>query len=355
VKWVTSRVAPERAALQEFYVATASIRKFSLKFTNETSRDQADHQRSAMSGSVRIGLRALFVAGVLAASVVPVTLSSATTSATPPTASQLALQIAASTKITTADASVLAEIYQGVGVTGGPVSGYPIPSDCFKLTDCVFGDTTSSKIVFLYGDSHARMWLPALNPTMIAHHLKLVLIGHDGCPVPTINLTLAKYAGCNQIRVNALKLIAATKPKMVLVANRTVTAGYSSSVWQAGMTKTLKTLKATHAVIIMMGDVQLFDSPPPTCIATYPTNVQNCSIANPNPKQPGLEKAEMAAAKAAGVTYLNTDPWLCTSTRCSPIVGDVVTHFDDGHISTDYAQYLSTVMAEAIEKYVSKF
>jgi hypothetical protein len=223
------------------------------------------------------------------------------------------------------------------------------------LTDCVFGDKTSSKLVILYGDSHSRMWLPALVPTMVAHKLKLVLIGHDGCPVPNLNLTMTKYEGCNQIRVNAMKIIVAAKPKMILLSNRTTSAGYSASAWKTGLTKTLKSLKATRAVVIMIGDVQLFDTPPPTCIAAALTNVQSCSVANPNPKQPGLESAEIAAAKLAAVNYLNTDPWLCTKLRCSPVVGDLVTHFDDGHISTDYAQYLSTAMATVLNKYLVHF
>ncbi len=308
-----------------------------------------------MTRHVRRWLRPALALSAAVALSVPALSTGAFAGTAPPTLSQLTALVTASTKITAADSAVLTEIYKGVGVTGGPLSGYPIPSNCFTLTDCVYGDTSSSKIVVLFGDSHARMWLPALNPTMIAHHLKLVLIGHDGCPVPTINLTLSKYAGCNQIRINALKLIATTKPKMVLVANRTVTAGYSAAVWKTGMTKTLKTLKSTGAAVVMISDVQLFDSPPPVCIASYPSDVQRCSIANPNPKQPGLESAELAAAKAVGVAYLNTNPWLCAPTRCSPIVGDVVTHFDDGHVSTDYAQFLSTVMANALAKTLAKF
>ncbi len=308
-----------------------------------------------MSGFTGSWLRRSLLSSAAVGVAVCTTWSAAMATVVPGTPAAVAAAVAASTSITSADLAVKAEIFHGVGVTGGPTSGFFIPPNCFKLTDCVFGDKSSSKLVILYGDSHARMWLPALEPAMVSHGLKLVLIGHDGCPVPNINLTYSKYLGCNQIRINAIKTIVAAKPKMILVANRTVTTGYSATTWKNGLIKTLKTLKATKAVVIMIGDVQMFDTPPPTCVSAELTNVQACSVANPNPKQPGLESSEMGAAKVALVTYLNTDGWLCTKLRCSPIVGDIVTHFDDGHLSTDYAQYLSGAMTATLNKYLIHF
>ena len=185
-----------------------------------------------MSGVKRSWLRRSTLSSAVAIVATCTAWSVATATVAPATPAVIAAQVAASTNITSADLAVQTEIFNGVGVTGGPQSGFPIPPNCFKITDCVFGDKSSSKIVILYGDSHARMWLPALQPTMVSHGLRLVLIGHDGCPVPNLNLTLAKYAGCNQIRTNALKVIIAAKPKMILVANRTVTTGYSSTAWK---------------------------------------------------------------------------------------------------------------------------
>jgi hypothetical protein len=58
-------------------------------------------------------------------------------------------------------------------------------------------------------------------------------------------------------------------------------------------------------------------------------------------------RAEMAAAHAAGVPYIDPTPWFC-STDCSPIIGPFDVYFDKLHITSAYGEYLSTVLGQAL-------
>ena len=86
---------------------------------------------------------------------------------------------------------------------------------------------------------------------------------------------------------------------------------------------------------------------PAACLAANPSNVQACSIPFPNPKAPGQQVAEAAAAKAERARFIPTVPWLCTN-RCSMVIGNYIAYSDGSHVSLTYSEYLSQVMDDAI-------
>ena len=273
----------------------------------------------------------------------------ATSSPTPGTAAQVAALVAGSVSIVSADATVLSELPAAKLDIADIV--YSIPATCNTATTCVYGKTTSTKTIVLYGNSHARMWLPSIIPAAITNNLKIVLLGLNGCPVVDINLTGSNYAGCNQNRTQVFAVINALHPKAVLLADRTVGSLFTVKQWQAGMSATIHAIKPSGAHVVIIGDIQQFNASPPECLAAYPTNVQaKCSIPNPNPKLKGLEPAELAAAIAAKDLYVNPVHWLCTATKCSPVIGDFIAYWGADHVSVTYARYLSKVMGLTLHK-----
>jgi hypothetical protein len=222
---------------------------------------------------------------------------------------------------------------------------------CVKDKSCVFGDTRSSRSIVLFGDSHASMWLPAIIPIATTMHLKIVLLTLDGCPVSTLKVN-DKNGNCTAFRSASIKEINKLKPVAVVMAERTTDYSYTSSQWQAGMTTTLKALAPSKAHLAVIGDIQPFGAPyAPSvlqCLAAYPTNVQKCAQANPNGKQPVKDAADKNAILKAGGTYIDPTSWLCTTKTCSPVIGNFIPYWDNYHISVTYAQYLSTVVGDAL-------
>ncbi len=231
-----------------------------------------------------------------------------------------------------------------------------MPVDCSSATSgCVFGDTKSSVEVVLFGDSHARMWLPAIDPIATVDRLKLVVLGRNGCPLVAPGIS-PRFGGCSSVIRHDIRVIDAIEPAAIILADRTTYPGVTPSEWQAGLTGTIDALRPSGARVAVIGDIQVFNpglvSDLLECLADHATAVQDCAAPNPDLAAPGQEGAERRAASLAHDLYVNPTPWLCTSRACSPIVGGNIVYWDAFHVSASYAAFLSGVMASALRTFL---
>jgi hypothetical protein len=298
---------------------------------------------------------AVVVAAVLCVS------SSAFAAATlpkPGTASQVAALVAASSSIKRLPTGLVPALSQVAG--DSPGAYYPSSNhECSGMTKCVFGDVKSDEVVVLFGDSHAQMWLPALAPVFRSARERLVLIWKPGCPDATVGVweayTHSINVGCNDWRSEMIADIHAADPTLVLLADRTSDIPgannrlIANSTWESGLETTISDLKSSTTQVAVVQDVTILSLPMPECLAAHPNSIQACSVKNPNPKTHQHFAAELAAADAEDVPYVTTQQWLCT-TRCSPVVGKLAAYFDQYHVSSTYAEYLSNVWALELKK-----
>lgn len=230
---------------------------------------------------------------------------------------------------------------------------------CSTATSCVFGDKASRTTWVLLGDSHALMWLPALDPIAQARRARLVVLWDSTCPVAALSgLSYQDYdkvgvenPGCAAWRSSAVGIARRLRPAATILGERTAGAelvgkAVPEATWQAALERTLRQLP--HPV--MLQDVGFFDSPVPLCLAASPSNVQSCSVPWPNAKYPGEQPAERAAAKAVGAPLVATAQWFCKPRSCSPVVGAYAVFYDEGHVAADYAQWLRGVLGAALRK-----
>jgi hypothetical protein len=293
----------------------------------------------------RRGLAAT-VASVALAACVLVAPPAFGTSPAPGTPVQIAALVAASVKIKALNSAQIKAL-PNAGVQNADLA-FHIPGLCELNNKCEYGDTKSRTTVVLLGDSHARMWLPALMPTATADHFKILVLGRDGCPL--VSYKLRTFADCAGVMGPAIKAINKIKPAVVIVSNRTSwLENITSSQWQSAETDALLAIKASGAKVAMIGDDTAFNVDLIDCLAMHPSRVQECSTKSPDPAKPGHQPAESAAAASVGVVYINPLPWLCTSTKCSPIVGSFFAYWDNTHISYQYSRFLSAVLASALQ------
>ena len=270
----------------------------------------------------------------------------------PGTAAQVAALVKASSTIATLPKGLVPSLTQAP--TDRANTTYPTSVTCLTLTACAFGDTTSDTVVVLYGDSHAQMWLPAIAPDATALKVRLVLVWNPACPV--IDTTLVTPY-CQSFRATTVAKIHALDPALVLLADRTsdVVAPdgkpISSAQWQLGMVATIRALKSATTRVAVIGDVTQFNEPVPTCLAQHPTKVRECAVPYANPSTQPHFVAEQNAATTTKVPYIATRGWLCTAT-CSAVVGPMVVYFDQGHVSSTYAEYLSGVWKTVLKPLV---
>lgn len=239
----------------------------------------------------------------------------------------------------------------------------------FVVSKCAFGDTSSKRTMFLWGDSHAFMWFPALNAVAKTAHWKLVALMKPGCPPADLTvwntLTHTSYASCNTFRTKVIAAINKLKPQLVVVtesftsyagsghgAPNTITLGQ----WRSALEKTLKLVHAQKKAVL--GSTVL-DGPlsPVQCLAANPTAVQNCTVSDTS-QQKAQRSTEAAAARAEKAAYVNTLPWLCstavTPEACSPVIGDptngyMIAYYAAGHLTETYDLFLQGVLGTALK------
>jgi hypothetical protein len=279
----------------------------------------------------------------------------------PGSSSQVKQLVAASSKITKLSSSVKKELASAANDAPGVL--YPKTANgCTTLTACVFGDTTSHQVLVALGDSHAQMWIPALIRIGVAHKLRVVLLYLAQCPAASLDVWAQfgnkPYTQCSTDRSTWITDLNGLKPKVVVLAERTYgvysaasggTATFTDAQWEAGLEATITGLAPSKAKVVVLGDIVTLQGSPEACLASNPTNVQACSVPDPNPSRPNHEPAEQTAAKAEGSLFVNPGPWLCTTT-CSVVIGSFIAYYDEFHISSQYAAYLSGVLQTALKK-----
>ena len=307
----------------------------------------------------RISLRLVSAISIASISVLSSVLVSAA-SITPGTPSQVAQLVAQSKNIVVLPAATAAQLPTAAGDFSNsnyPALGPVTPSTCLTATACVYGDVASSTTIVLFGDSHALMWLPAIVPLAVTHHEKVVLLWQGACPPGQLSIYFPQYnypTVCNMFRKKSIGIIQTLKPKAVLLvgaSSQVIPAAnkhFTDFEWKTGLIKTIKLLKTKATKIVVIEDNVTFNSSVPDCLASFPTSIQNCAVAFPNPKYRGLQIGEKAAAKATSSLYVKTQDWLCT-TKCAPVIGTMIPYVDTNHLSFTYASYLSKVMGLALK------
>jgi hypothetical protein len=283
----------------------------------------------------------------------------------PGSATQVAQLVVQSTSITTLDATLATKLAQAAN--DNPATDYPQTAhECLKLTSCVFGTKTSRRDLVVMGDSHAQMWIPALSRIGRADHAKVIVLFLPQCPAATLSVWLNAYATaytqCTNVRRGWIAAIVKLHPATVVLTDHTAgiftaastgTQPFTAPQWEAGMKATISALRPSRAKLAILGDPVTFGFSPLACLASNPGDVQACAVPDPNPKAPGQQLAEAAAAKADAVRYVDPTKWLCTTT-CSPVIGEFFAYYDTFHLSCTYAAFLSGVLYTALKPVLPK-
>ncbi len=290
--------------------------------------------------------------------------ASRSTSATPPavaTADSLDAQVNRQVYESLANPHVPANLTPSLADAAADA---PVPEadGCFdgftetSVNTCLYGDTTSSHTVVLFGDSHALQWFPAIDNLAKQQHDALVVMAKATCP--PIDITIFNpdlghtYTECNEWRASELQRMTALRPTVVIL-------GFSreygipddhvvvdSPAWLSGLSQMINTVKQdTGGRVVLIGDDPYPQQNLPDCLSEHLTFTPDCSIPKHYPfYNPSGITQEKAVAASTGAGYVDTDSWFCIATNCTVIVANVLVYRDDNHITATYANWLTPVI-----------
>jgi hypothetical protein len=231
------------------------------------------------------------------------------------------------------------------------------------LSRCWYGDPKGSRTLVDLGDSHASMWLPALDLWGKRHGFRIHHLAKTSCPaadVLTIHYDLKRpFSECERFRRAAIQRILRMRPDVVVVANsrndgdivvdgRRLNGTARLRAYERGLASTLRQLSASGARLAVLGDVPFQDQRAVDCVAEHLTRPTQCGTRRGEAVDPGYRAVERRVASAAHAAFFDPVPLLCTDTRCPMVVGRLVAYYDKRHVTASFALRAAGALGTAL-------
>ena len=244
---------------------------------------------------------------------------------------------------------------------GGRDENYSCEAGETQTTEklCYLGDVRARRLLIVYGDSHAVMWLPAFISIAKSAHMKLLVLGKPYCPAanvvvaspPGLGAPGSPYVACEGWHRWAVRVINRLSPSMLIVSqDSTYSApgptGFTSLQWQNGLTNLFNEISGSHTERVFLGNIPILSQSGPTCLSVHLDDAQACSRPTTLSYR-HLDQAEYSVTSSLGIRYIDPTPWFCSKV-CTAIVGSYCVYMDTFHVSAVYAAYLHKALAQAI-------
>lgn len=236
-----------------------------------------------------------------------------------------------------------------------------------SMKACLYGDLLSTKTIVLFGDSHALQWFPALDKVAITNHWRLLSLTMSACTpsdIPAWDRVAGKVMqNCALWRQESIAKIIATKPYLILVAGtrgfvtlkpkgKVAVGAEATSLWEAGIHRTLTQLKTASSHVIMIMDTPLSIYDPKICLSENPKSTLACATPVDKAISSSWQIEEGKVAKVNQIGLIDPSLWVCPSAPCPVVIGDVLVYLDAGHLTATYSSTLATVLGESIKTFL---
>jgi len=234
--------------------------------------------------------------------------------------------------------------------------GYAMPKGCQPLFGnhatgriCRLGDATAKYLVAVVGDSHAGMWMPALEADGRAQRFAVVPLDKPGCILTVIHTNLKGWP-CGRWYQWALKEDHALHPVATIVAFQFTTALLSRP--QVTTTELRSVLQQVrHAVLL--ADPPGQSQQPATCISSRHANMRRCSSRVPATYRPLMRAIGRMAART-GHPAIPTLQWFCAKGICPMVIDHTLTLRDESHLTMQYSTELGPVLGSELRPILSR-
>ena len=218
--------------------------------------------------------------------------------------------------------------------------------------------------VALVGDSHAEHFLAALSQLSRANDWNLVLYKKSSCRPTLPSFTSAIPAdsepACLDWKQRVIDHIAAS-PGIGLVITSSASRRYNFTdpptthpAISDGYRGAWRAWRAAGKRVLVISDVPLSYTAAgkrvnvPTCVAAAGSLVDPC--AKPVDRLGTADPMTVAATGNPDVEFLDLTPVFCDATLCHFVVGGMVTHRDDNHITPTFAATLQPLIGAAAQR-----
>ena len=216
-----------------------------------------------------------------------------------------------------------------------------------RFTDCVLG--TRGPLVALFGDSHALQWLEALLPAIDRGEIRVVVVTADTCP-PFDPGSLPYPQSCAEWQRLAVAQINVLKPQLVIASAALSGMELSTHGADGAAGTAVRRLAGdlAGAQVLWIADTPLFGDDPSACAAEDVLHITKCALPRNEALLPFARAPIQQAVVANGWHWLDLNDYMCSTTECGIILGDVFMYRDNDHLSATFAGKLSPALMQAV-------
>ncbi|MFE7226484.1 acyltransferase family protein [Nocardioides sp. NPDC057577] len=220
--------------------------------------------------------------------------------------------------------------------------------------DCVYGDGKADRTVAVVGDSHIGMWLPALDTLAERQHVKLVPFVKLGCAAYGVKQKSSKMtvAECEDFRKWTNEQITDLDPDTIVVGARGMLDmeerdGVSTEEqWREGVRHGVGAFEKVTPDVRVFADVPSVDDDPGECLSDARNLLQDC-VVNAEGTEVDSNEVTQEALDGTEAAYVDIVDLVCTE-RCPLVVGDVVTYYDDSHITATWVDRVTPALGKRL-------
>jgi len=199
-----------------------------------------------------------------------------------------------------------------------------------RVPECLGGDPGGSKLIVLYGDSHASMWMPAIDAIAKKNGYRVELYAKLACPLieaPVWSYQLNRaFNECTEWQQLVLPKIKNAKE----------------------FPKALATLNSYTKKLVVIGNNPSMTTDSINCVSRPGVTISICASVRTKADNNAFNKIERAATLAVKATFIDTVSWACDAFMCPAIIDNKLVYFDQWHFTATYVDWLTPSLAKAL-------
>ncbi len=231
---------------------------------------------------------------------------------------------------------------------------------------CPIGDPDGEKSIVVLGDSHARALSPAIEEIGRQDGHRVYVLVYSGCMATSLTQiersTGRAWEGCEDFKDWAQQTIADLAPELVVVSTSAgrvqdpetgdTVAGSPElqryhQLLRQGWSELFEQLDEVADEVAVVGNTPKLPRETGVCLSLGRPDLGDCAF-EPGPYAEREAATSFAAARDAGVGFVDAERWFCSDGICPSVVGDFITMRDSEHMTPDYARWLAPAVAEAL-------
>ncbi|MEO7521728.1 MAG: SGNH hydrolase domain-containing protein, partial [Gemmatimonas sp.] len=244
--------------------------------------------------------------------------------------------------------------------------------DCWTETvdrlpqGCEFGETQSSTVMALLGDSHAEHWLGALDRVGREKGWKIVAMVKGGCPIPDMRglmsrRTARNFVECDRYREAMLQRIVAMRPAAVILSSwdhyvpvngRADRWQVTPDMWERGLRRTYTRIAAAHIPAVAIRGTPRTPFDVPECLSRRGAGVPfsfPCEYEREGSVSQATRAAQTAAARGLPIHFVDMNDQVCATAICPTIRDGTIIFTDDNHLTASFSHMVAPALGARLE------